>query len=122
MDYWLDNHDLDELVELTNTALPQIRRSLAEVRDRLLAHPNDLVRAAGAWLAGEDDLIISRIGKRAKWAADVRRSTPAILGQFRIDISDPNFEHWFFAQSEGPLLAQIGLTDISKGYQISAAA
>lgn len=88
-----------------NHSIRMWRTRVRDAKSKLHASTDIKQQALGAYLdgligAGLTQRIMSAYRHRA--TAIVRATTPAILGQFRVDVSDPNFNALFAVPADGP--------------------
>lgn len=85
---------------------PAIRRVLRDTEKKLETLPDIASQALAAYLGRKINKADSKaIGytrrERLKQSTPIHRKDPPILGQFRIDVSDPDFDHLFSAKAGG---------------------
>jgi hypothetical protein len=82
---------------------PDIRRAMSRASKELLAMGGGLEQGLGAYILNLiDKANPSGVGltkREAAKAGDIHRSDPEILGQFRMDVEDPDFDQMFASRA-----------------------
>lgn len=82
---------------------PDVRRAMSRASKALMESKNGKEAATAAWLHSLIDKV-SPVGigfskRKAQKLGHLYRGDPAILGQFRMNIEDPNFGHMFVSRA-----------------------
>jgi len=82
---------------------PDVRRAMSRASKALMDSKDGKEAATAAWVHSLIDKV-SAVGvgfskRKAQKMGHLYRSDPGILGQFRMDIEDPNFGHMFVSRA-----------------------